>query len=90
VGTDKSSEVIIAVLDHIDRRFTQFEERIFPKIEDMEKDIRDLQDDALQSKVEKKWLMKISAAAGSLVSLAISLVVSNWQALLAVVIEKKG
>ena len=79
--------MLLSIIDHIDRKFQHLDDKLDHKFTEIDTRIKSVEADVAEAKVKSKFFGKIAAAAGALISLLVSVAVSNWETIVATIIK---
>ncbi len=84
-----NSDLVMSVIEHIDRKFTHLEDKLDAKFAEIDTRVKDVETSVQEAKVKSRLIGKLAAIAGTGISVVVSMLVSNWEAIVATIVNSK-
>jgi hypothetical protein len=82
-----NSEMLLSIIDHIDNKFQQLDGKLDRKFSEVDTRIKCVEAEAAEAKIKSKFIGKMATIVGAGISLAVSILVGNWETIVATIIK---
>jgi hypothetical protein len=83
----RRQEMLLSIIDHIDRKFQHLDDKLDTKFTEIDTRVKCVEVEVAEAKAKSRLIGKIATIAGGVISLVVSIAVSNWETIVATILK---